>query len=122
MATAVSDYYVPNKELSVNKIQSSDNDKLIITLSKTPNFLKLIKEKYNIFLINFKLETDYTLLYSKMKECITKNNSDIVIGNLLQTRYQKVYITKSNNNIAEISKPNDNNIEHSIVLFLNNYI
>ena len=122
MAAAVSDYYVPNKDLSVNKIQSSDNDKLTITLSKTPNFLKLIKEKYNIFLINFKLETDYTLLHSKMKECITKNNSDIVIGNLLQTRYQKVYITKNNNDMTEISKPNDNDIEHSIVLFLNNYI
>ena len=42
--------------------------------------------------MSFKLETDEGLLETKMRKSLSKYGSDLVIGNLLQSRYKEIYL------------------------------
>jgi len=60
---AVSDYYIPNEELTEHKIPSGQNE-LIVRLKPVPKLLGSIKGEYapEAFVVSFKLETDENLL------------------------------------------------------------
>ena len=42
--------------------------------------------------MSFKLETDEAILETKMRTSLSKYGSDLVIGNLLQSRYKEIYL------------------------------
>eukprot|EP01027_Heterolobosea_sp_BB2_P019748 GEZU01027797.1.p1 GENE.GEZU01027797.1~~GEZU01027797.1.p1 ORF type:complete len:251 (+),score=53.68 GEZU01027797.1:49-801(+) len=67
LAAAVSDYYIPFKEMSEHKIQSGDVSKLQISFENTPKMLKLLTSEWcpQAFNVSFKLETDPDMLYTK---------------------------------------------------------
>jgi phosphopantothenate-cysteine ligase len=90
---AVSDYYIPNDELTEHKIPSGQNE-LIIQLKPVPKLLGSIKGEYapDAFVVSFKLETDEKILEEKCLQSAEKYNQDIIIGNMLKTRTNQVRI------------------------------
>jgi phosphopantothenate-cysteine ligase len=115
LAAAVSDYYIPLEKLSQHKIQSKEEN-LVITLEPVKKEIFKIKEDWNpyTFLVSFKLETDENILIKKAKNAITKTKSDLVVANLLQTRYDRVLLISPEETI-EILKGEKENIEENIV-------
>lgn len=95
LAAAVSDYYIP--DVPQHKIPSTSDD-LVLTLKPFPKFLKQIVEVWapKAYVVTFKLETDESILLHKAKEALQKYNHNIVVANLLQSRYRSVIlVTKS---------------------------
>lgn len=99
LAAAISDFYIPENELSEHKIQSRDDkgehkDTLEITLYSAPKLLHTIKEKYNkeSYLITFKLETDTNLLKQKAEQSLNKSKSDVVVANIMSNRYDEIHL------------------------------
>ncbi len=118
LASAVSDFYIPQNEIIENKIQSNENKNgLNIHLKNVNKEIFKIKDEWNknCFLITFKLETDKNILFDKANKSIIKTKSDLIIANLLQTRYNEVYFVHKNNKIDLIEKKNEDFIEKNIV-------
>lgn len=87
LAAAVSDFYIPAKELPEHKIQSSDGP-MSLSLHLVPKMLKpLVKDWVpDAYVISFKLETDMELLIPKAQKALTTYNHRLVIANILETR------------------------------------
>jgi phosphopantothenate-cysteine ligase len=96
LAAAVSDFYVPWRDLPEHKIQSSEHrtDGLELKLSPVPKMLGMIKREWcpNAFAVGFKLETDVNLLADKARRSLQKYNLDAVVANELTTRYKQVKV------------------------------
>ncbi|XKL61034.1 hypothetical protein PGB90_008091 [Kerria lacca] len=97
LAAAVSDFYVPRENMSEHKIQSLDGP-LSITLQIVPKMLTPLTSIWvpKAFIVSFKLETDEKLLITKARNAATKYNHNLVIGNMLQTRKQRVILVTKN--------------------------
>ncbi|KXN70592.1 hypothetical protein CONCODRAFT_78769 [Conidiobolus coronatus NRRL 28638] len=96
LAAAVSDFFIPSDQMVEHKIQSSKGD-LVITLAKVPKFLKPLVKLWasKAFVVSFKLETDPELLIPKCQQSIDRYQHQLVIGNLLTTRKNRVlFVTK----------------------------
>ena len=114
LAAAVSDFYIPNGELPVHKIQSSEGAPSIqVTWPQTKQRDHLPVSRYFILsfqlqcvpkmlvplaqqwkgksaLVSFKLETDSKILVAKARKALDKYGHKLVIGNLLDTRKREV--------------------------------
>lgn len=100
-AAAVSDFYVPLRDMNTHKIQSSDG-KPYLALTNTPKMLYMVSNIWapEAYLVSFKLETDTTILLDKATSAITRwgyqktimnrYNVDCVVANILMTRYNEV--------------------------------
>ena len=108
LAAAVSDFYIPQEKKSIHKIQSNqefvDNNSssengLLLQMDPVPKCLKLVRNKWapNAYCISFKLETDVSILSKKAKHAMNKYGVHMVIGNILSTRYSKVWILQGKN-------------------------
>ena len=93
LAAAVSDFYIPKSERSQHKIQSSDGG-LTLNLHPVPKVLKLLRTDWapDSFVCSFKLETDKDILRQKAERAVDKYGCHMVIGNLLHTRHDEVWI------------------------------
>ena len=117
---AVSDFYVPLAERSTHKIQSRDvphqdsntdtnnnnnnNNQMLskekesnclnLKLWPVPKVMGLLRRKWapDAFVCSFKLETDMSILRRKAEGAVEKYGCHMVVGNLLKTRYDQVYI------------------------------
>jgi len=91
LAAAVSDFYIPNGELPVHKIQSSEGAPSI-QLQCVPKMLVPLAQhwKGGSALVSFKLETDSNILVSKARKALNKYGHKLVIGNILDTRKREV--------------------------------
>jgi phosphopantothenate---cysteine ligase (ATP) len=95
LAAAVSDFYIPKAEKSAHKIQSESNSEgLMLRLKPVPKVLGLLRHSWapNAFVVSFKLETDIDLLRQKSIRAVEKYGCHMVIGNLLQSRHEKVWV------------------------------
>ena len=90
---AVSDYYIPDEELTEHKIPSGQEE-LLIRLKPVPKRLGSIKGDFtpDAFVVSFKLETDASILEDKCRKSADKYNQDVIVGNMLQTRSNQVRI------------------------------
>lgn len=119
LTAAVSDFYIPKSEKAVHKIQSRDygleskggkevnsgssikmdpnTNCLHLKLSPVPKMLSLIRNDFapNAFCVSFKLETDQHILIEKARLAIKKYDVHMVIGNVLESRYEKVWILQN---------------------------
>jgi len=118
LTAAVSDFYIPKNEKSEHKIQSRDygleakggekpnsgsismdpaTNCLHVKLSPVPKMLSLVREEFapNAFCVSFKLETDKDILLEKAQIAIKKYDMHMVIGNVLESRYDKVWILQN---------------------------
>ena len=70
---------------------------LHLKLSPVPKMLSLVRDDFapNAFCVSFKLETDKDILFEKAKIAINKYDMHMVIGNVLETRYDKVWILQN---------------------------
>jgi len=97
LAAAVSDFYIPRNERHEHKIQSSSGEDvggLTLHLKPVPKTLGLVRTEWapNAFVVSFKLETDMGLLRTKSERAVNKYGCHMVIGNILQTRHDKVWV------------------------------
>lgn len=108
LAAAVSDFYVPLAERSHHKIQSraishegsvlsTDTNHvgcLTLKLWPVPKIMGLLRSKWapDAFVCSFKLETDKAILRQKAEGAVEKYGCHMVIGNLLKTRHDQVWI------------------------------
>lgn len=107
LAAAVSDFFLPKSKISEHKIQShGGGGKLVVDLDPVPKFLRRLVENWapNAMIVSFKLETDESLLLFKARQALERYSHQLVIGNLLQTRKQKVvFVTTSDINEYSIT-------------------
>ncbi|XP_002123168.2 phosphopantothenate--cysteine ligase-like [Ciona intestinalis] len=113
LAAAVSDFYVPDDKLPVHKIQSSES--LTLTLERTPKMLGHVAQQWacDAFVVSFKLETDQNILISKCRSALSNYGHQVVVGNLLETRYNNVIIVTSSS-VVNV-KHNGENIEIKLI-------
>ena len=131
LAAAVSDFYIPIQDKSIHKIQSSGSDEQSLTLhlKPVPKVLGCLRQLWapNAFLVSFKLETDIEILRQKSMIAVKKYGSHIIIGNILQSRHEKVWLFAPNDfeiaydmedwSMKELTKDrsSNKNLESSIV-------
>lgn len=101
LAAAVSDFYIPKEERSEHKIQSDgrEEDGLVLRLKPVPKTLGLLRSIWapDAFVVSFKLETDKDILRQKAERAVDRYGCHLVIGNLLQSRHEKVWILSPDN-------------------------
>lgn len=86
LAAAVSDFYVPEKEMATNKIQSQAHDGLTVQLRNVPKLLGAVRVwAPEAFVVSFKLETNQNILLAKAAGALSKYRVDAVCSNQLQT-------------------------------------
>lgn len=120
LAAAISDFYIPEKDLSEHKIQSRDDkgsakQTLEITLYPAPKDLFKIKTEINkfCFLITFKLETDVEILEKKALASLNKSKSNIVVANILNNRYNEIHLFRRDNNDVDSFLKNEDKIDYT---------
>ncbi|EEC50480.1 predicted protein, partial [Phaeodactylum tricornutum CCAP 1055/1] len=93
LAAAVSDFYVPAEGRVEHKIQS-DGEDLVLTLKPVPKVIEELRQKWcpDAFVVTFKLETDTKILKEKAARAVERYGCHMVIGNLLKSRHNKVWI------------------------------
>jgi len=94
LAAAVSDFFLPMSKMSEHKIQSHGAGKLVIDLDPVPKFLRSLSQEWtsSAFIVSFKLETDPKILMDKCHGALEKYGHQLVVGNLLQTRKDEVFL------------------------------
>ncbi|KAI4337745.1 hypothetical protein L6164_016122 [Bauhinia variegata] len=93
LAAAVSDYYVPWKDMVEHKIQSG-SPLLDVQLVQVPKMLPMLRKKWAplAFCVSFKLETDKEILLNKAGAALEKYEMHVVVANELSTRKEEVVV------------------------------
>ncbi|BES94997.1 DNA / pantothenate metabolism flavoprotein [Nesidiocoris tenuis] len=101
LAAAVSDFYVPDEFLALHKLQSSEGAP-DLKLELVPKILAPLVKQWapEAFTISFKLETDPTILKEKCRRALNTYRHRLVVGNILQTRRNVVYIVTADEDYA----------------------
>ncbi|KAK7282774.1 hypothetical protein RIF29_11814 [Crotalaria pallida] len=96
LAAAVSDYYVPWKDMVEHKIQSGSH-LLDVQLVQVPKMLSLLRKDWAplAFCVSFKLETDSNILLNKAGTALEKYKMHAVVANELTTRKEQVVVVTS---------------------------
>ncbi|KAF0699515.1 Aste57867_9937 [Aphanomyces stellatus] len=110
LAAAVSDFYIPDKELVEHKIQShaTVGQGLELHLKNVPKLLGLLRHEWapQAFYVSFKLETDETILKQKALSSIANYGMHLVVANELKSRFHQVWlVTEAAQTLLE--KPED---------------
>mmetsp|Transcript_8715 Transcript_8715/g.12881 ORF Transcript_8715/g.12881 Transcript_8715/m.12881 type:complete len:316 (+) Transcript_8715:42-989(+) len=94
-SAAVSDFYIPMKNLAENKIQSRDHHELHLKLKPTPKMLLALRNKWapDLFCVGFKLETDEGILMEKVQSAQEKYGIHLTVANILgKHRHQVIMV------------------------------
>mmetsp|Transcript_17051 Transcript_17051/g.23954 ORF Transcript_17051/g.23954 Transcript_17051/m.23954 type:complete len:121 (-) Transcript_17051:31-393(-) len=89
--------------MATHKIQSAGGSTgLDIHLEGVPKILKYVTSVWApaAFTISFKLETDENILLQKAQGAIDKYSVDLVVANLLQTRYSEVRLITGTQDVS----------------------
>ncbi|ORX38493.1 putative phosphopantothenate-cysteine ligase [Kockovaella imperatae] len=91
LAAAVSDFFLPEDRIAEHKIQSVHGT-LSLEMDQVPKVLKPLVQEWNPegYIVSFKLETDSTLLIPKSRAALSRYGHQLVIGNELHHRKQRV--------------------------------
>lgn len=92
LAAAVSDFYIPPKNMSTHKINSSEP--LQLELQLVPKFLRPLVKYWapEAYVVSFKLETDPDNLVRKSRRALECYGHKLVIANELETRNERVIL------------------------------
>lgn len=112
LAAAVSDFYIPTGDLPEHKIQSSGGP-INLSLQLVPKLLKpLVKDWIpDAYIISFKLETDANLLIPKAQKALETYNHKLVVGNILDTRTEVVWLVTKDATPQEVRVDSKNPVE-----------
>jgi len=99
-----------------HKIQSRDFNQLELKLDPTPKMLKPLRDDWapSCFLITFKLETDEKILKKKIDKAIESYKMNLVVGNILATRFVILYICDGKE-MKKIEKLTNERIENFLI-------
>ncbi|KAF7815575.1 phosphopantothenate--cysteine ligase 2 [Senna tora] len=124
LAAAVSDYYVPWKEMVEHKIQSGSH-LLDVKLVLVPKMLLVLRKEWAplAFCISFKLETDSNILLKKADNALAKYKMNAVVANELSTRKEEVVVVTSSEKITvrrskSESGGDDDDVENPLIKLL----
>ena len=120
LACAVSDFYLPQSTMSEHKIQSreieTDDGGLDIHLVPTPKLLPFVRSLCpHVMMISFKLETDINILEEKMSKSLKSSGSDYIVGNILSTRFNEIYIRSRHHNVDIVKSKDVEYIEEELI-------
>ncbi|XP_027364758.1 phosphopantothenate--cysteine ligase 2-like [Abrus precatorius] len=117
LAAAVSDYYVPWKDMVEHKIQSAGL--LDVKLVQVPKMLSVLRKDWAplAFCISFKLETDSNILLNKADAALEKYKMHAVVANELSTRKEEVVVVTSAEKITvqRDKSQSDNDLENPLI-------
>eukprot|EP00257_Ricinus_communis_P002555 XP_002513850.2 phosphopantothenate--cysteine ligase 2 isoform X1 [Ricinus communis] len=121
LAAAVSDFYVPWKDMAEHKIQSASGP-LDMRLVQVPKMLSVFRKEWApmAFCISFKLETDSKILLEKADMALKKYKMHVVIANELLTRKEEVIVVTAEQKIPvhrDKTQP-DSDVEKPLVELL----
>ncbi|KAK7311591.1 hypothetical protein RJT34_09836 [Clitoria ternatea] len=120
LAAAVSDYYVPWKDMVEHKIQSGHL--LDVKLVQVPKMLSMLRREWAplAFCISFKLETDSNILLYKAGTALEKYKMHAVVANELSSRKEQVVVVTGAENIIVQRDKNqpDNDVEDPLIKLL----
>lgn len=119
LAAAVSDFYVPWKDMAEHKIQSAIGP-LDMRLTQVPKMLYILRKMWapSAFCISFKLETDPNILLQKADVAMDKYQMHVVVANLLAS-YKEEVIAVTRSGRTTIRKPSqDADVEEPIIELL----
>ncbi len=87
LSAAVSDFYIPDKDLATHKLQEWH-----LEIQKVPKCLSMIRDFWapHCFCVSFKLETDHDKLSDKAKYALRSYGVHAVVANELHSRYEQV--------------------------------
>lgn len=123
LAAAVSDFYLPETQVSEHKIQSEEGT-LTMRLEPVPKLIFFITTIWapNAFVATFKLETDPDLLLHKSRTALDKYQHQAVIANVLRDRKREVTILEKGGGVQviRVDDPSNEEIEEQIVSHLIN--
>ncbi|GMF55048.1 unnamed protein product [Phytophthora fragariaefolia] len=107
LAAAVSDFYIPQQDLAVHKIQSRAGP-LELTLQQVPKMLGVLRHSWapQSFVVSFKLETDWDILRKKARQAISKYAMHLVVANELHSRFDEVLLITDKDERA-ITRPKE---------------
>ncbi|KAL7996967.1 putative DNA/pantothenate metabolism flavoprotein [Plasmopara halstedii] len=93
LAAAVSDYYIPQQDLVIHKLQSRAGP-LELKLEQVPKMLGVLRHDWapQSFVVSFKLETDWKILREKAQQAISKYSMHVVVANELHSRFDNVLL------------------------------
>ncbi|CAG9539102.1 unnamed protein product [Cercopithifilaria johnstoni] len=121
LAAAVSDFYISEENLPEHKIHSNQGG-LRLSLNIVPKILqKLVRDIVpEAFVVSFKLETDEAILVSKARQALQNYGHQLVIGNILDTRKERVIFVSNEDKEETISLSDEQKaagveIEQSII-------
>jgi len=121
MCAAISDYYIPWKNLPNHKMKSTD-ESLELKMQRCPKLISNFahwKQDWGLMmkLVGFKLETDEDQLESKARQSLDANNADLVIGNILSERrdWVKFFRPSLSDELVLHTSLRNNSIEGAIV-------
>ncbi|CAJ1974157.1 unnamed protein product [Sphenostylis stenocarpa] len=120
LAAAVSDYYVPWKEMVEHKIQSGSH-LLDVKLIQVPKMLSMLRKDWAplAFCISFKLETDSNILLNKAGAALEKYKMDAVVANELSSRKEQVVVVTSAEKVTvQRDKNRSDNVENPLIKLL----
>ncbi|XP_050870794.1 phosphopantothenate--cysteine ligase 2 isoform X1 [Lathyrus oleraceus] len=119
LAAAVSDYYVPWKDMVEHKIQSGSH-LLDVKLVQVPKMLSVLRENWAplAFCISFKLETDSSILLNKGNAALEKYKMHAVVANELSTRKEKVVVITRTEKITVLRETSESDVENPLIKFL----
>ena len=92
-----------------------DSGELTLTLHPVPKVIPLIREAWapHAFCVTFKLETDKAILYDKAKIAMKRYNVHLVIGNILATRHEQVWLVEKEDPPIDSTTSNTENDSNS---------
>ncbi len=87
LSAAVSDFYIPHKDMATHKLQEWCSE-----VQKVPKCLSMIRDFWapHCFSVSFKLETDFNILGDKAKDALRTHGVNAVVANELHSRYEQV--------------------------------
>jgi phosphopantothenate-cysteine ligase len=106
LAAAVSDFYMPKSEMPTHKIQSSvgDDHGLVLDLKPVPKLVGRLCADWCplAYVVTFKLETDASILFDKMRAALDKYKHQAVVGNVLESRARHVVVMRQGGEMTDI--------------------
>lgn len=117
LPAAVSDFFIPWKEMFEHKIQSRDVNSLTLTFENTPKMLKPLVLNWcpRGFVVSFKLETEAQMLREKSLASISSYHVHMVVGNMLQSHLKDVVLfLPDGSEIHHTNSPDNDNIVETL--------
>ena len=110
LAAAVSDFYVPDDRKATHKLSLDPingtmevGNELVLRLYPVPKVLSALRHEWapQAFCVSFKLETDPAVLRKKAQKAVDQYGVHMVIGNILETRHQTVWLLQAKDRAVE---------------------